>query len=317
MSESVQNFEAANDEAPAIAAAVAPLRMLLSDDDEQILGFALASMRAGMGAALVTLSGIRTGAARSLGAHMAVRADGGYCGFVSGGCVEAAVAMEAVRAIETGRDRECVYGEGSPYFDVVLPCGGGITLTIHVLRSPDALQQVLTSLRDRRRAGTRYSPATQRLEAVSGRVSTGWRGSDFDRSYRPRARLLAFARSIELATLTALAEASGYEVVVGEALRGDELQRWVDEDTAVVLLYHDPELERPALTAALGCKPFYIGALGSSRTHRQRVEALQALGYAERDIARIKAPIGLFPKARDARSLALSILADIAAIRSL
>lgn len=97
----------------------------------------------GKGAVLVTLVEIRGGAARPLGAQMVVREDGRYCGFVSGGCVEAAAAFEALEMMGSGRDREIRYGEGSPWFDIVLPCGGGITLTLHKLRSAQPLLAVL------------------------------------------------------------------------------------------------------------------------------------------------------------------------------
>lgn len=100
----------------------------------------------GKGAVLVTLVEIRGGAARPLGAQMVVREDGRYCGFVSGGCVEAAAAFEALEMMGSGRDREIRYGEGSPWFDIVLPCGGGITLTLHKLRSAQPLLAVLNRL---------------------------------------------------------------------------------------------------------------------------------------------------------------------------
>lgn len=300
----------------AAAADAPPHRLLLTDDDVQILALALASLREGQGTALVTLTHIRGGAARALGAHMMVRADGGYAGFVSGGCVEAAVALEAVQAIQAGQDRTCIYGDGSPYFDVVLPCGGGITLAVHVLHDPGPLVQVLAALEARRAVATRYSPATQQLAVHPATTATGNTGAGFVRQYRPRTRLVVFARSIELAALTQLAGAVGYEVIAGEPLRPGELARQVDEDTAVLFLYHDLDLERPALMEALRCQPFHIGALGSRRTHHMRMAGLRQHGCTDHEIARIKAPIGLFPKARDARSLALSILADIAALRS-
>ncbi|OBZ93490.1 hypothetical protein ADU59_21835 [Pararhizobium polonicum] len=63
--------------------------------------------------------------------------------------------------------------------------------------------------------------------------------------------------------------------------------------------------------------PFCIGALGSKRTHERRRETLQKHGYADHDIDRIKAPIGMFGPARDGNALALSILADVSAARSI
>ncbi|WP_234836027.1 XdhC family protein [Sinorhizobium meliloti] len=86
-------------------------------------------------------------------------------------------------------------------------------------------------------------------------------------------------------------------------------------DSAVALLHHDPYREMGSLEIALESKAFYIGALGSDRTHSRRCNELRRRGFSDASIARINAPIGLFPKARDARSLALSILADVASRR--
>ncbi len=63
----------------------------------------------------------------------------------------------------SGRDREIRYGEGSPWFDIVLPCGGGITLTLHKLRSAQPLLAVLNRLEQRKPAGLRYDPQAQSL----------------------------------------------------------------------------------------------------------------------------------------------------------
>lgn len=89
-----------------------PQPALLTDDAAEILAFAREGLRSGLRCALVTLVEIRGGAARSLGAHMAVREDGLFCGFVSGGCVEAGVAAEALEAIRAGCDRRLILGRG-------------------------------------------------------------------------------------------------------------------------------------------------------------------------------------------------------------
>ncbi len=300
--------------APTDTPRVTPEQAFLTDDSREILRFALETLTAGMGAALVTLVAIRGGAARSLGAQMAVRDDGLYCGFVSGGCVEAAVAYEAMSVIASGQDREVRYGEGSPYFDIVLPCGGGITLSIHRLRSAQPLLAVLNQLELRQPAGLRYSPQSKRLQSIASPPKTGWQGDVFDTVYRPGVRVIVFGRSIEAQTTAALAQAAGYDVHTCTALDAD-IDRMIDADTAVLLLWHDLHHELPVLQAALRGRPFYIGALGSHRTHCQRSQSLRERGWSEGDITRIKAPIGIFPKARDARSLALSVLADVAAAR--
>jgi xanthine dehydrogenase accessory factor len=83
-----------------------------------------------------------------------------------------------------------------------------------------------------------------------------------------------------------------------------------DVRTAVVTLSHDPKLDDPALGAALQSEAFYIGALGSRRTHARRVERLRRAGFAEDQIARIRGPVGLPLGARTPAEIALSIVAE-------
>ena len=88
-----------------------------------------------------------------------------------------------------------------------------------------------------------------------------------------------------------------------------------DGRTAVVTLTHDPKLDDPALDVALRSPCFYIGALGSRRTHAKRVARLQELGHGEGAIARIHAPVGLDIAAVTAPEIALSVLAEVVAAR--
>jgi len=97
-----------------------------------------------------------------------------------------------------------------------------------------------------------------------------------------------------------------------EALEGYGL----DARTALVLLTHDPKLDDPALHIALRSDAFYIGALGSKRTHAKRVERLTGAGFSAEEIARIHAPVGLDIGAASPPEIAASILAQmIAALR--
>jgi xanthine dehydrogenase accessory factor len=87
----------------------------------------------------------------------------------------------------------------------------------------------------------------------------------------------------------------------------------LDRYTAVACLTHDPKIDDPALEAALRAECFYIGALGSRRTHAKRVERLQAAGFTEADIGRIHAPIGLDIGAVSPAEIAVSVLAELVA----
>jgi len=291
----------------------APRKAIETDVDFDILSFASRNLAQGIAVALCTLVDIRGGSSKALGAHMAVRADGFYCGYVSGGCTEAAIATEAVQALANRTDRFVMMGEGSPFFDIVLPCGGGITVAIHVLRDHVPLDQALADLSARRSVGLSYNPREQSLHLKRTQESIGWTGDFFSTSYRPRPRLLISGRSVETSATAKVAEAAGYDVVCHRPEPHKSIdQGIIDQYTAIALLHHDLDMEAPMLRAALESQPFYIGALGSSRTHEKRIERLRQQGFASKEIARIKAPIGLFGKARDSGTLALSVLAEVA-----
>jgi xanthine dehydrogenase accessory factor len=102
------------------------------------------------------------------------------------------------------------------------------------------------------------------------------------------------------------------------------VHRWPDEalseigltaDTAVVVVTHDPKLDDPALLAALPSPAFYVGALGSPKTHARRVERLLAEDLAQTHLDRLHAPIGLNIGGRTPAEIALSIMAEIVAVR--
>jgi xanthine dehydrogenase accessory factor len=87
----------------------------------------------------------------------------------------------------------------------------------------------------------------------------------------------------------------------------------VDRYTAFVALTHDPKIDDPALMHALSRDCFYIGALGSKKTHARRVERLKAQGLTDADIARIHAPIGLEIGAVTPAEIAVAIMAEVTA----
>ena len=105
-------------------------------------------------------------------------------------------------------------------------------------------------------------------------------------------------------------------VVISNEWPDEALEKFVpDSRTAVVTLTHDPKLDDQALDRALKSDAFYIGALGSRRTHAARLGRLKALGHSDEAMARIRGPVGLDIEAVTAPEIALSIIAELVAVR--
>ncbi len=151
----------------------------------------------------------------------------------------------------------------------------------------------------------------------------------FIRVYAPPPRLLVVGAVHITQALAPMAALAGFDVTVIDPRRAfasterlpgvtlcdewpdDAMRRLApDSQSAVVTLTHDPKLDDPALEIALASPAFYIGALGSKRTHAKRVERLAGLGLAER-IGRIHAPVGLDLGGRSPGEIAVAILAEI------
>lgn len=289
-------------------ASITPKQVMQTDSPEEVLRFAQQALTSGVGCVLVTLVAIIDGAPRALGAHMAVRADGGYCGYVSGGCLESAAAAEALVVLQEGRDRVERFGKGSRFFDIVLPCGGGVDLSFHILKDDTAIATVLGRLEARRPAALAHDTQTSCLQTTDAPAATGWQGRTFYTRYAPALQIFTVGSGFEATVFANLARAAGIKVKAPDI---DEIAATSDGDTAVVFLRHDLDSELPMLIATLQGPAFYIGCLGGQRTHARRVQALLDAGVASDQISRIHAPIGLFGPARSVHALACSALAEV------
>jgi xanthine dehydrogenase accessory factor len=151
--------------------------------------------------------------------------------------------------------------------------------------------------------------------------------------YNPPQRMILVGAVHIAQTLAPMAAQAGFDVTVidprrafatAERFPGVALDtRWPDEAlaerapdrrTAVVTLTHDPKLDDPALAAALRTGAFYVGALGSSRTHAARCERLREMGFDDAAIGRIHGPVGFAIGARGPAEIAVSILAQAVAV---
>lgn len=268
--------------------------------------------------ALAIITGTRGPSYRCVGAAMAVAADGRHWGSLSSGCLERDVIAHAQQAMADGQPRRLRYGEGSPFLDITLPCGG--TLDITVVPHPDreALSQVAARL-------ARRQVATLMLRD-DGTLATD--GVGLTLRILPHVRFIVFGSGAEAATFAALARAASYPVelfspdgeTVAAAGFGTETVAagwpeglFADPFTAVTLFFHDHDREIALLHDALTSPAFYVGAQGSLRAHNSRRAALMNEGLADDVVARLASPFGLIPSTRDARTLAVSVLADVLA----
>jgi xanthine dehydrogenase accessory factor len=305
------------------------------DGDGPEAAFALLAdgTRRGLAGALITIVGTDGGAPRAPGSHMAVLVDGSYCGYLSGGCVEAAIAGEALEVLRTGKDAVLRFGLGSPFIDVRLPCGGGIDLHVHVNPAPFVIDGVLKALARREAFALELSPRAGTSELVPDaerRAGSGWENGVFRRRYRPRTRLVMIGQGPEFEATLRLARGTDFELaafspdahnlrfaadlgVSATQLVGTSHSRALTADpwTAIVFMFHDHDWETVLMMQALESAAFYVGALGSHATHGIRCARLRDRGVGEAALVRIHGPIGLFGPTRDATSLAVSVLAQI------
>ncbi len=301
--------------------------------------------RAGRDVALATVVETWGSAPRRVGAQLVIAADGEMQGSVSGGCVEGAVMAEALDAIEDGQPRVLEYGvSDGDAFAVGLACGGKIRVLVEPVAETALPLNVLEDLVAARTArepvaycrrlsggaGTLERPPAYETRFRMDRSGVEEDGETFVAIHNPPLRL-AVVGAVHIAqALVPMARIAGFDPVVidprgafgSEARFPGEtiLEDWPDEAlaafkpdtrTALVLLTHDPKLDDPALHIALKSECFYIGALGSKRTHASRVARLQEAGFSETAIARIHGPVGLDIGAASPSEIAVSILAEM------
>jgi xanthine dehydrogenase accessory factor len=307
---------------------------------------ALAWHEAGRGAVLATVVNTWGSAPRRVGAQLVISGDGEMQGSVSGGCVEGAVVLEAADALSSGTQRLLEYGvSDGDAFAVGLACGG----TIRILVEPVGSAMPIELLRDLVAARASRMPVAYEVNVKTGARRLAHDGYEkrfaMDRSgfeeneetfvaiHNPPLRLLVVGAVHIAQALVPMARIAGYDPIIidprgafgsdarfpGETIVSDWPdealeQTGLDARTALVLLTHDPKLDDPALHIALRSRAFYIGALGSKRTHAARVERLAAAGFQPNEIGRIHAPIGLDIGASGPPEIAVSIIAQMTQI---
>jgi xanthine dehydrogenase accessory factor len=281
-------------------------------------------------------------APRPLGSRLLVTASGEMRGSVSGGCVESDVVLRAQEVLESGVPQLVPYGiTDDDAFDVGLPCGGEIEVFIAPIDA-DEVARVERALGEQQRLSVTTvlsGPEAGRKTYGSGEAhsaATREAPDTFVEQYAPPPVLMVFGAVDTAQALCRMAKQVGFRTIVSDARTkfarperlpdADEIVvGWPamaydmhppDEATYVVVLTHDARFDEPALGPAVRSSAPYVGALGSRRAQDRRRERMLNAGYSENELARISGPLGLDIGAVTPAETAVSILAEVMAVRS-
>lgn len=309
-----------------------------ASSDRELLQRARDWLDAGRELALVTVLRTWGSSPRPPGSLLVMCRDGSHAGSVSGGCVEEDL-LARYRAGELGElPTRIDYGvnrEEAARFG--LPCGGRLELLVEALTDVDHLDALITAMDAHRltarevdlaSGAVRLRPATPDLEFSL--TETG-----LVRGFGPTWRLLLIGAGHLSQYVARLGLMLGYEVIVcdpreetardwrepGTRLVGlmpdDAVKEYAGHERSIVLtLTHDPKLDDLALLDALASDAFYVGAIGSKRNCEQRRRRLRDMGIPDAQLQRLHAPVGLPIGSHTPPEIAVSILAEITALRN-
>ena len=280
--------------------------------------------------AIATLTQVDGSAPRDVGAQMLITADE-HWGFLSGGCIEDDVARHGREVLNAGTPRTLRYGEGSPWIDIRLACGSGISVLIEPVAADEPPVAALLEAWHSRTPLLFSSDGTTRRAEAAGEAPPHdrWDGARYTRLFTPPPKLVLIGEDGATLSAACLALAMGWQVALVtpggpeaapmEAIayyRGDPegALKAIAPDpwTAVAVLSHDREDDERGLAAALHSEAFYVGAIGARARLDQRVAKLRGHGVTEAALARLHAPIGLYGFGKAPREVALSLVAEVA-----
>lgn len=306
--------------------------------DLQVLQQARDWKRQGHAVDLVTVIETWGSAPRPPGALLAMRGDGLVVGSVSGGCVEDDLIDRVRKGERVGKPSLITYGvtkEEAARFG--LPCGGNLRLVQEPLSDTAWVDAVLE-----RTAQHEIVARVVSLQTGAVRLEPGARGEVFTFDgqtmralFGPRWRLLIIGAGQLSRAVAQMALMVDFEVICCDP-REEYHQTWdipgtvfskampddlvaelrLDPHSAVVAVTHDPKLDDLVLLEALKSPAFYVGALGSRGNTAKRKERLKLFDLSETEINRLHGPIGLNLGSRTPAEIAVSILAEIIAVRS-
>ena len=312
----------------------------MNSTDQTILSCLLASLNQGEKPWLVTVVATIGSSPRPVGSLVAFRADGSQVGSVSGGCVEEDLIARLLAGEFNGPNVYLTdYGVSAEDNEKWgLPCGGRLELAIQQLDKKD-----LDWVKDAHHAMSKRQTLRRSVSLHNGetQVSPAEQFAPLEKNcdtlthcFGPRHRLLLVGAGQLAANLSTLALAMDYEVLLADSRewaldqwQGPEVEKILglpddvvrehaaDEHCAVITLSHDPRVDDMALMEALDSACWYVGALGSVRTTKKRLQRLSQLGLSNDVLARLHAPVGLSIGSKTTMEIAVSIMAQLTQLR--
>lgn len=278
-------------------------------------------------------------APRPPGSLMVIRGDGQVAGSVSGGCIE----DDLIRRVAAGElalrlPEATIYGQSAEEAHRFgLPCGGTVQVVLEPLSPQSQLRELLVLIEQHQRVERRLDMATGlvRMGAATKGDKLQFDGQSLTTVHGPRLRLLIIGGGQLSRYLASMAVMLDYQVTVCEP-RTEYHEGWdtmadvtlstqmpddlvlamcLDHNSAVVALTHDPKLDDLALMEALRTPAFYVGALGSLHNNAQRRKRLLAFDLSEAEVCQLHGPVGLNMGALTPPEIALSIVAEMTAMR--
>ena len=259
---------------------------------------------------------------RPVGSHLVIDADGHMEGSVSGGCVDGVVVTAARDCINTKKGELLQFEVATDQaWEVGLSCGGEVHILVEPLIN---IAEKVSYLMDN------DANTIKKLHSETKMID----GNFFTHEYKPVLKMIVVGAVHISQGLVSMAKTLDIDVILVDPRTAyaseerfpdiDFITSWPDEalkkiginaSTAIVTLSHDPKLDDPALEIAVRSEAFYIAALGSLKTQKERKKRLKEKGFSEDEIARIHGPAGLDIGALEPAEIALSILSELVATR--
>lgn len=282
---------------------------------------------------LATLVGVTGPSPRPVGTQMLFEGVAAT-GYFSGGCLEDDVANHAANVLADGRPARLLYGNGSPWIDIRLLCGGTLEIVLERLRPDDPATEALLDFARRRVAARWWSNGWERRVIADDPVSPAVDETSYALSYEPPWRLIVAGGDPIAMAIAHLASSAEFETTllrphgpidpppipnlryvrstIKHALTDIGPDRW----TAIVSATHDDKADDEVIVTSLENDAAYVGVLGSRQRIAARRERLEHAGVSPDKIVRLRGPIGALPTGKSPWEVAVSVIAEVMAERT-